>query len=172
MTRDEAKTLLRTRSAFTSQPYSDDVVDDWYEALADWDFKQARTALVIAARAEKRITVAHVVDRLPQRSRAPEAPPAYCGLCDGTGWVQAMQFEAHNPKVCTPTEARPCLCTASKPCRCTAGQAAADVHRRILEHNAHTRRSLHIDQGGDAPPAQWRPTMPAAAAEPFPLEEF
>jgi hypothetical protein len=111
--RDETTLLLRARSGLTSQPYSDDVTAAWCEALRPWTYTQARAALVDAAREEKRITVAHLVDRLPRTSHTPRHRE-HCELCDGTGWTFAPQ--AHHPATCN---ADPCLCEAVVRCRCT-----------------------------------------------------
>jgi hypothetical protein len=75
MTRDETLTILRARSALTSQPYGDEAIDAWHQALAEWTLDECRTALTRAARAEKRITVAHLTERLPHRSPIPAHEP-------------------------------------------------------------------------------------------------
>ena len=75
MNRDETHRLLRQRSALTSQPYGEDVIDAWQVALEEWTFDQCNAALIRAAREDKRITIAHLTERLPHRSRYPDAPP-------------------------------------------------------------------------------------------------
>lgn len=135
MNRDDAARLLRTRSALTSQPYGDETIDAWLDVLADRTFDEAKTALLVAARTEKRITIAHVIEQLPGRHGRPVVPPPYCEMCDGTGLVSQPPIRAHNPKYCRPTEERPCCCSATEACRCTTGQAMAPVLRRVVEAN-------------------------------------
>ena len=65
MNQHETRALLRTRSALTSQPYSDDVVTAWCQALNEWTLDECRAALTKASREHKTITVAHLVERLP-----------------------------------------------------------------------------------------------------------
>jgi hypothetical protein len=84
MTRDETASLLRARSALTSQPYGDDVVDAWHEALGQWSYFETRAALIRAARDEQRVSVAHLVDKLPKRSRDTSPPTLpFDGPTDG-----------------------------------------------------------------------------------------
>lgn len=65
MTRDETRMLLRHRSALTSQPYGDDAIIAWHDALNEWTLDECRLALTRASREHKTITVAHLVERLP-----------------------------------------------------------------------------------------------------------
>lgn len=92
MNRDEVTRLLRARSALTSQPYSDDVIDAWAEALDEWDFDQCRAALMRASRATKRVTVADVIECLPRKSSYHETPPAgdWSGPTEGSRRVIAQ----------------------------------------------------------------------------------
>lgn len=175
MTRDETTTLLRTRSALTSQPYSDAVGDAWHDALCEWTFRECRTALMAAAREAAKVTVANLVAHLPVLDRAPIAPPGpTCELCDGTGFVESPPERAHRPEhchprpgigcSCDPTETPPCscvrlagiecLCHAVEPCRCSTGQRMRAAHRGVVEHNDRTRRTDLLE--GDAPPETLR----------------
>jgi hypothetical protein len=100
MTRDETLTLLRTRSALTSQPYSDDVAEAWHDALHEWSLTEARNALVQAARDEKRITVAHLVERLPsrtppQRRTGPLYDPADGPIMGRDEYLALLERRAH-----------------------------------------------------------------------------
>lgn len=69
MNHHETRALLRARSALTSQPYGDDAVDVWQHALEDWTLDECRTALVKSSREHDRVTVAHLVERLPHKPR-------------------------------------------------------------------------------------------------------
>jgi hypothetical protein len=84
MTRDETAKLLKTRSGLTSQPYGDDAITDWTDALEDRTYDECRRALIRAAIDEKKITVAHITERLTPRSDADRRhePPVCirCGL--------------------------------------------------------------------------------------------
>jgi len=137
MNRDETSRLLRTRSALTSQPYGDDAIDAWYEALHPWTYTAARDALVDAARHDKKVSVAHVVDRLPPIERTDDDIPIHCELCDGHGLLEAPTELAHNPRTCRPDDDHPCRCHATMPCRCTAGQRRRQPLRRALDANRH-----------------------------------
>ena len=129
MNRDDTRTLLKTRSGFTSQPYGDDAIDAWHDALDQWTYHECRTALVKAARTHRTITVAHIVELLPPIINTPATPLDHCELCDNTGWVDHPH---HRPKVCNDN---PCRCHAVTPCRCTKGQAMIETQRRIIEAN-------------------------------------
>jgi hypothetical protein len=169
MNADETTAVLKIRRDLTGETFNDGTIGAWTLALGSWPLVQVRTALIAAAREANRVNVAHVVDRLPQRSRL-TAPPTSCELCDGTGWVESPPERAHRPSVCTPrpavvctcepTEERPCTCKlapavechchAVEPCRCSTGKRAVDVHRSIVEHNDRTRRTDLLE--GDPPP--------------------
>lgn len=69
MNQHETRALLRTRSALTSQPYGDDVVDAWHDALEAWTFEECRAALIKTSREHQRITVAHLIEKLPHHPR-------------------------------------------------------------------------------------------------------
>jgi hypothetical protein len=60
MRREETRVLLRIRSSLTSQPYGEETIDVWAEALEDQSLDSARTALVEAARHNERVTIAHL----------------------------------------------------------------------------------------------------------------
>jgi hypothetical protein len=150
--RDDTARLLRVRSALTSQPYGDEAIDAWHEVLKDRDFAVCRTAMVDASKTDKRITVAHLLDRLPQSERHRVDPPEACELCDGSGWVSIPSWRAHNPRHCRPTEALPCACHACEPCRCSTGRRMVDVQRRINQHNAETRPPWLHDEPDPADP--------------------
>jgi len=113
MNTDETITALRVRRDLTGESFNDGTVGAWTEALRPWPMPTVCSAVVAAARQHKRVAVADVVERLPQRTR--EAPPRHCELCDGTGWVDAP------PRV-WPDER---TSTQVQPCRCSEGQAGA-----------------------------------------------
>lgn len=128
MTSDETVAVLKVRRDLTGESFNDGTVIAWTEALGAWPMPAVRSAVVAAAREHKRVAVADVVERLPQRAR-PLAPPADCELCDGTGWVDATPVQLNlNPDAPVPT-------SKVKPCRCTRGQQMIETHRRILEAN-------------------------------------
>jgi hypothetical protein len=151
MNTDEATVMLRLRRDLTGESFNDGTVAAWSEALGAWPTAAVRVAIVDAARGHQRVSVAHVVERLPARARRPDTPPVHCELCAGTGLVSAPPARAHNPRVCHPTEERPCICHAAEPCGCSAGERARPMLARILEHNDRTR-PRHLDDE-PAPPA-------------------
>lgn len=61
---DTAK-LLQIRRDLTGGTYNDDTITVWCEALKDWPLTECKTALISAARGYQRVTVAHLVERLP-----------------------------------------------------------------------------------------------------------
>jgi hypothetical protein len=126
MNLDETTSLLRNRSALTSQPYSAGVAELWQAALCDWSYRECRAALLAAARADRKVSVAQVIDHLPKRSAPPALPPVHCELCDGTG-----TRPAHSDH-CTGTPERDCGGCAAIACRCTVGQTMAPVLERIV----------------------------------------
>lgn len=75
MNEAETTTLLRTRSALTSQPYGPETVLVWQEAFSERPYDECRAALLAAARETKTITVAHIVERLPRRLDEPPPTP-------------------------------------------------------------------------------------------------
>jgi hypothetical protein len=149
---DETTNALKVRRDLTGESFNDGTITAWCEALGAWPIAKVRTAIVAAAREHQRVTVAHVVDHLPQQARPPATPPAQCVLCDGSGWVSVPTAQAHNPRYCHPTPERPCCCHAAEPCRCTTGQGMADVHRSILEHSDRTRPNWARDPAPDQLP--------------------
>jgi len=90
MNRTETAEVLHRRRNLTGVTYNDDTVDAWQAAFADQDFVTVMAALVAASQVEKRITVAHVFERMATR-RAPDphetAHPESC-MCGGHGWVE------------------------------------------------------------------------------------
>jgi hypothetical protein len=156
MNRDDTLALLRARSALTSQPYGDDAVDTWHEALVEWTGPECRRALIRAARHHEKVTVAHLIEHLPRHDREPPPPPQRCELCDGTGWVEAARDRAHDPGVCNPTVERPCACSAVVPCRCSTGKTMIGVAATIREHN--DRHRPHHPPAS-APPLARRPAQ-------------
>ncbi len=131
MNLDETRQLLRTRSGYTSQPYSDDVIAAWHDALEHWTYDDCRTALVKASREHQKIAVAHLVDLLPPLIRTPTTPLDKCELCDDTGWVDDPSYHS---KRC-PRTTKDCPCHGVKPCRCTRGRQMVETQRRIYETN-------------------------------------
>jgi hypothetical protein len=150
--RDETARLLRTRSALTSQPYGDEAVDAWHEVLKHRDFTSCRTAMIDAAKTDKRITVAHLLDHLPASERTRVTPPEACELCDGSGWVSVPTWQAHNPRHCRPTPETQCACHACEPCRCSTGRLMVDVQRRIRQFNDEHRPPWLRDEPAPADP--------------------
>jgi hypothetical protein len=71
MNRTETTALLRARAALTSQPYGDEAIDAWHQALAHYAFVDLKAALLRVALDHKQITVAHLTEQLP-RPRPPE----------------------------------------------------------------------------------------------------
>ena len=69
MTRDETSRLLQARRNLTDESFNVGTLDDWAEALAPWTYDQCRASLVVAARLHGRVTVAHLVERLPPTNR-------------------------------------------------------------------------------------------------------
>jgi hypothetical protein len=74
MNRDQTQAILKARSALTSQPYGEDAIDTWHEALGQWAYADCRKALIRAAREHPKISLAHLVESLPHHS--PPTPPA------------------------------------------------------------------------------------------------
>lgn len=134
MNLDETTAALRIRRDLTGESFNDGTITAWCEALGSWPMTEIRTAVIDAARQHQRVTVAHVHERLPQRTRT-TTPPPRCEMCEGSGWVSVPPERAHDPRYCHPTIDQPCCCHAAAPCRCTTGQSMVDTHRRILEHN-------------------------------------
>jgi hypothetical protein len=88
MNREETATLLRARSALTSQPYGPDVIDAWHDALAGYRLPVVRAALTTAARVRRTVTLADIVEHLPVREARPYDRVAHeCQLCGGMGWA-------------------------------------------------------------------------------------
>jgi hypothetical protein len=90
MNTTEAGELLRTRRNLTGGTYNDDTITAWHEALQPWTYEQCHDALVIACRGERKVTVAHLVEHLPQqqRTRRDDRHSASC-LCAGRGWIES-----------------------------------------------------------------------------------
>jgi len=130
MNRDDTRALLKARSALTSQPYGDEAIDAWHDALDQWTNHECRTALTKAARTHRTITVAHIVELLPPIINTPTTPLDQCELCDNTGWVDDDRYHSRS---CA--RAGGCHCHGVKPCRCTKGQAMKETQRRIHEAN-------------------------------------
>ena len=63
----ETGELLRNRRNLTGATYNEDTITDWRDALDEWTYEQCRDALMIASRDEKRITIAHIIERLPRQ---------------------------------------------------------------------------------------------------------
>jgi hypothetical protein len=82
MNRDETTALLRTRRELTGSTYNDDTIADWTDVLEDRTYDECRRALIRAASTEKRITVAHVIERLTPHSDANHRrEPPICIRC-------------------------------------------------------------------------------------------
>lgn len=92
MNRDDARRLLLLRRELTSESFSDATIDAWHDALDDRPFDQSRTALIVASRSEKRVTIAHVVEHLPPRTagRGVDRHATSC-ICAGRGWIEVEQ---------------------------------------------------------------------------------
>ena len=91
MNNTEAGELLRQRRKLTGGTYNDDTVAAWQQALAPWPYEQCRDALVDAARTEKRVTVAHVVELLPATKHVRNDRHSVACICSGRGWVEVEQ---------------------------------------------------------------------------------
>lgn len=80
---DTAK-LLQIRRDLTGGTYNDDTIAVWCEALKDWPLTECKTALIDAARGNQRVTVAHLVERLPApaRKRSERALQPVCIRCN------------------------------------------------------------------------------------------
>ena len=98
MTKSEARMLLKTRSALTSQPYSDDVVDVWHHALQQYAYTEVLAAMIEAARNEPKIAVAHVVKHLPPPPATGPTRDAHsiACMCGGRGWIEVEQHDQHS----------------------------------------------------------------------------
>lgn len=66
MTITDTAELLRNRRNLTGQTYNEDTITDWCDALEGWTYEQCRNALLAASRDERRITIAHIIERLPR----------------------------------------------------------------------------------------------------------
>lgn len=96
MNQTEAGELLRARRELTGGTYNDETVTAWQRVLADLDYDACREALFDAARNEKRITVAHIVERLPRRpTTGDERNHSRSCICAGRGWLET---EAHDDR--------------------------------------------------------------------------
>lgn len=73
--RDETTRFLRARSGLTSQPYGADAIEAWQGALEHDSYDHCISALRAAAREHQKITLAHIVERLP-RKRVYDGQPA------------------------------------------------------------------------------------------------
>lgn len=67
MTPSQTTELLKARSGYTSQPYSESIAQQWHEALEWAEFTLARQALASAARESSQISLADVLARIPGR---------------------------------------------------------------------------------------------------------
>lgn len=79
----EASELLRTRRSLTGSTFNEETITAWQQAFAGQDYQQCHAALISAARDEKRVTVAHIWERLPlpQREAVADTPPDLCIRC-------------------------------------------------------------------------------------------
>lgn len=135
MTRDETETILRNRRALTGQTYDDDMIDLWDEALAEWTYRETRDAMLHAARTERRVSIAQLIEHLPAPRPRPITEP--CDLCGGDGLVRS---DVHDPRYCRRTPDHPdCACSDYRPCRCSEGQRRQPTMRALVEHNARLR---------------------------------
>lgn len=107
---------LKVRRDLTGESFNDGTIAVWTEALAPWPMPTVRKAIINAAKEHNRVTIAHIVGRLPQRT-PPTTHLEHCELCDGTGWVDEPRYHSRR---CRQTE--PCHCHGVTPCRCTRGR--------------------------------------------------
>jgi hypothetical protein len=97
MRREETRTLLRTRSSLTSQPYGEETIDVWCEALDEHAYDVCRTALIEAARHHERVTLAHLFEHFEaqrRRTHSTERTYPWKGPSD-LGRHLAGQIRAH-----------------------------------------------------------------------------
>lgn len=90
----ETGELLRTRRNLTGTTFNDDTIRDWHHAIGAWSFAQCHDALVDASRTERKVTVAHLIDRLPVQRRPGERRHSPSCLCSGRGWILVEQHSA------------------------------------------------------------------------------
>ena len=81
MNQTETDELLRARRNLTGATYNADTVRDWHAVLHDVDYQPAYRALLEAARDEKRITPAHLCERLPKPTTGTPATTSERQLC-------------------------------------------------------------------------------------------
>jgi len=96
MNTNETTELLRIRRELTGESFNDRTVQTWNEALKSWTTDQVRLAIVAASLAHQRVTVAHVVELLPEHkpNRPSNRHSRQC-LCGGTGWVTVIERNDH-----------------------------------------------------------------------------
>ncbi len=103
---------------------ADQVIDE-FRKQSDWPPKHSQFD-----------TAVQRIARLRASSRAlPEAPPDVCGLCDDTGWREAMNPEGVS-------EVSPCKCSAGRKFRPQEGSHASDCscHRCYYGDRVPTRK--------------------------------
>lgn len=115
-------------------------IDDWTEELTGLSHRRAwNTFRKLRTQTEDGLRIAtfmrHYRDDLAQERHERE-PPRHCGLCDGTGWVEAPPHIAQRATVCRGTPGQHqgdngCWCHAMTPCNCTAGRQAGRIVDRI-----------------------------------------
>lgn len=128
MDREQAQTLLATRSSLTGSPYGDGTIDAWHTALAGEPFPTVRLALIAACRDMAKVTVHDVISRLPKPATTGDPAPDRCELCQSTGWTET---DPHPLQTCPYPGASGCHCHAVRPCRCTAGQRHIELFMRL-----------------------------------------
>jgi len=89
MNREETTALLRTRRELTGATYNDDTITDWNDVLGDRPYDACRQALILAAADSKKITVAHITERVTARPTTEPRPEWICIRC---GMLPAEQL--------------------------------------------------------------------------------
>lgn len=97
MNTNDTTELLRVRRELTGESFNDRTVQTWNEAFKPWTVDQVRLAIVAASLAHQRVTVAHVVELLPEHKPTTQrsARHSIACICNGRGWIEVEQHDTN-----------------------------------------------------------------------------